>query len=73
MYRIEIEENKFIKNLEQINVLKYKQLYQRVGTAAFCKCEMKKEMERQMEGDLQPCHSQKHVELMSEYSELRKI
>ena len=36
---------------------------------AFCKCEMKKEMER----DVQPRHSQKHVELMSEYSELRKI
>ena len=33
----------------------------------------KKEMERQMEGDVQPRHSQKHVELMSEYSELRKI
>ena len=35
--------------------------------------EMKKEMERQMEGDVQPCHSQNHVKLMSEYSELRKI
>ena len=41
--------------------------------AAFCKCEMKKEMERQMEGDVQPHHTQKHVELMSEYSELHKI
>ena len=65
--------NHISDNLNEINVLKYKQLYQSFGTAAFCKCEMKKEMERQMEGDVQPCHSQKHVELMSEYSELRKI
>jgi len=34
---------------------------------------MKKEMERQMEGDVQPRHSQKHVKMMPEYSELRKI